>query len=96
MGNSKSIVFVIALAICLPVPTQAGVKQLPGNVRMAQADVNIAPRQAADIVRRATKGQVLSVNLMRKGNPVYRVKVLLSGGRVRTFVVDARTGQLLN
>lgn len=77
-------------------PTQVSAKQLLADVRIAQADVNITRGQAAEIVRRATGGEVLSAKLAGKGKPVYRVKVLQSGGRVRTFLVDAKTGQILN
>jgi len=94
--NSKSLVFVIVLAVLLAGPVQVGARQSKGDIRTAQADVGIGPDQAAAIARSKTKGQVLSVNLARTGNPVYRVKVLMSGGRVRTVIVDAKTGRLLN
>jgi uncharacterized membrane protein YkoI len=94
--NSKSIVFIAALVVLLLGPAAASAKQPAVDVRIAQADVNIAPRQAASIARGATNGRVLSVKLSRSGNPFYRVKVLLAGGRVRTVLVDATTGQLLN
>jgi uncharacterized membrane protein YkoI len=51
---------------------------------------------AAAKVRAHTGGRVLGVRAAdRNGRPAYQVKVLLSGGRVRAFWVDARTGQLL-
>jgi len=48
---------------------------------------------AARIVERRTGGKVLSVNRQeKKGRVVYRVKVLLPEGRVRTMTVDGETG----
>lgn len=50
---------------------------------------------AARIVERKTGGKVLSVDRQeRKGRIMYRVKVLLPEGRVRTVMVDAETGQM--
>lgn len=47
--------------------------------------------QAAARAQQATGGRVLGV---RGGDPVYRVKVLLPGGRVREVVVDPRSGDV--
>lgn len=48
---------------------------------------------AARIVERRTGGKVLSVHRQeKKGKTVYRVKVLLPEGRIRTLTVDAETG----
>ena len=49
--------------------------------------------RAARIAAAATGGRVLGLGLDRGGRR-YRVKVLLDGGRVRTVVVDARTGAI--
>ena len=52
--------------------------------------------QAAALVRGATGGRILDVRLDATARPpVYLVKVLLEGGRVRVYRVDAGTGQLL-
>ena len=64
-----------------------------GGYHLAARGGDIGQDAAAAKVRQATGGRVLSV---RKGKGVYRVKVLLTGGRVRTVSVDSRTGQLLN
>lgn len=50
---------------------------------------------AARIVERNTGGKVLGIQRQeKKGKTVYRVKVLLPEGRVRTVTVDAETGQM--
>ena len=58
---------------------------------LAQVDSNGAARA----VERATGGRVLSVNREdRNGRVVYRVKVLLPGGRIRVVTVDGETGSV--
>jgi uncharacterized membrane protein YkoI len=52
--------------------------------------------EAASIVRSQTGGRVLSVRPASRGKAsVYRVKVLLPGGRVRYYEVDRRSGRIL-
>jgi uncharacterized membrane protein YkoI len=52
--------------------------------------------EAVALVRERSGGRILGV---RRDNdarpPVYRVKVLLEGGRVRVYRVDASTGRIL-
>ncbi len=80
-------------------PARAG----PGPGRDAalevreSAAVGISLRQAVRKVRRLTGGRVLSAGMGEVGgNPVYRIKVLMPGGRVRVVLVDARTGEILD
>jgi uncharacterized membrane protein YkoI len=62
---------------------------------LAQAG-DIGPAAAAAAARRATGGTVLGVQGGQSGGRViYRVKVLLPGGRVRTLSVDGASGQVL-
>ncbi len=57
---------------------------------------HVSPAQAADLVRRSTGGQVMSVNSHQTENGmVYRVKVLNSG-RMKIVRVDGQTGQIVN
>ena len=57
----------------------------------------IGPERAAAIVQAKVEGKVLSVSSgTRNGKPVYRVKVLLTGGRVKVIPVSALDGQLLD
>ncbi len=56
----------------------------------------ITPAQAAELVRRSTGGQVMSVNSQQTGSGVvYGVKVLNSG-RMKVVRVDGQTGQIIN
>ncbi len=75
----------------------------PGNNMIDSDSINsaplppkITPAQAADLVRRSTGGQVMSINSQQTENGVvYGVKVLNSG-RMRVVRVDGQTGQILN
>ena len=61
--------------------------------RVQAGDVGAAAAAAA--ARNATGGQVLGVSGRRDGaRVVYRVKVLLPGGRVRTVIVDGASGRV--
>ena len=56
---------------------------------------SISRDQAAETARSATGGRVLSVEAeQRRGRLIYRVKLLLKGGRVRVVNVDGQTGEL--
>ena len=75
----------------------------PGNSMIDSSSINndvqppkITPAQAADLVRRSTGGQVMSVNSQRtETGIVYGVKVLNSG-RMKVVHVDGQTGQIVN
>ncbi|MCC7121712.1 MAG: hypothetical protein IT493_09165 [Gammaproteobacteria bacterium] len=55
----------------------------------------IGPDQAAAIARAQTGGRVLDVQRLPKGGTsAFAVRLLLDAGRVRTVVVDGRSGQL--
>jgi uncharacterized membrane protein YkoI len=87
----------LSIALCsASVNAEAGAHRrhvAQANPGSAQAQLISADRAAA-IARRATGGRVLSVNLSRGAQPVYRVKILMDSRRVRTVTVDARTGNL--
>ncbi len=75
-----------------PVPGRGA----PPEVRELAA-AGISLQQAVRKVRRRTGGRVLSAGVSKvDGNPVYRIKVLMPGGRVRVVLVDARTGEILD
>ena len=60
-------------------------------LQLAQMDAGSAAR----LVQSRTGGRVLSVDRAEKnGRVMYRVKVLLPEGRVRTVTVDADSGQM--
>lgn len=59
---------------------------------LAQSSPAVSPDAAAQAVRAVSGGRILDVRL--EGS-VYRVKVLLDGGRVRIYRVDAATGRVI-
>ncbi len=61
----------------------------------APAEARLGPEAAAAIARERTGGRVLRVRPRRPGAEAYRVRVLLPDGRVRTVVVDGRTGEVI-
>ena len=62
----------------------------------ARAATNLVLVQATAGTSAASGGRILSVRLDEKARPaVYHVKVLLDGGRVRVYLVDASSGQIL-
>lgn len=64
---------------------------LCGDMAWAQA---ISADRAAAIAAGQTGGRVLNVRGMQRGGRfIYYVKVLVSGGRVRTVLIDGQTGQ---
>lgn len=68
-----------------------------GAHQLIEWQQSIGPEKAANIVQANVEGKVLSVSSGRQnGRPVYRVKVLLSGGRVKVMQVSASDGQLLD
>ncbi len=97
--GSIGLVWTLAMALlAAPVADAAaatGVPDSPFGLSLAQAGAPIGPDQAAGIVRSALGGRVLSVHTTsRRGRPVYLVKILLAGGRVRVILVDAESGQM--
>ena len=86
---------VVALAAQDPLWRSPTAEGLPGS-QLVQANPAIGADQAAALARDATGGEVLGVRTVRRdGKPLYQVKVLLPGGRVRVVPIDAQTGRLL-
>lgn len=92
--SRRGILLLLALLLMVVAPLHAK----PLHNRDAAAPLLLAQVDgagAARIVERSTGGKVLSVDRQeRKGRIVYRVKVLLPEGRVRTVMVDAETGRM--
>ena len=62
-----------------------------------QSAQDIGPDAAAAVVQANLQGKVLSVSSgSYNGRSVYRVKVLLSGGRVKVLQVLASNGRILD
>ncbi len=68
----------------------------PNGHRTESSQAIISKGQAIAAVKGELRGKVLSVHLIPSdGPPVYRVKILLSKGRVRTVFVDGITAQVI-
>lgn len=67
-----------------------------GPMQLAQAQQNgISKSQAADIAKAAYGGKVLKVEeTSQGGQKVYRVKLLLSEGRIKIVTVNGRSGNV--
>lgn len=93
-----AIAVVIAM-VCTCVAVPAGAAQAPSashTLMLAQAAAAMSADEAAALVRATSGGRILGVRRANgPGGPVYHVKVLLDKGRVRVYVVDASSGQIL-
>lgn len=92
--GKQEILLLLALLLMVVTPAHAQPRDQQGviaPIMLAEVDSSGAAR----IVERRTGGKVLSVHRQeKKGRVVYRVKVLLPEGRVRTVSVNAETGQM--
>jgi uncharacterized membrane protein YkoI len=95
--RAGALVMVAVLCIGLAAPdavVRAAVTRHP--LSLAQGGLAISPDEAAALVRQSSGGRILGVRRIATARgPAYRVKVLLDGGRVRVFVVDAGSGEIL-
>jgi len=63
---------------------------------LVQAAPSMSAEEAAALVRASSGGRILGVRRVNSASGLaYHVKVLLDGGRVRVYVVDAGSGQIL-
>ncbi len=86
----RSLLLVPLLVLAFAVPVAAG-GQGHGQGQNPAMSGGVTAEQAAAIVRRAYDGRVVSVKPEGSGGQtVYKVRVLLDGGRVKTVQVDAR------
>lgn len=80
----------------------SGASLMFGDVSGWSATVHAQPAPvsldaAATMVRRISGGRVVGADSMDdNGKLVYRIKVLLPEGRVRVYLVDPNTGQVLD
>lgn len=85
----------VSLAM-LPAVTWALPKQGRAPMQYAQAETRTDKSRAADIARAAHGGKVLKVEeVNNNGQVIFRVKLLLDGGRVRIVTVDGRSGRVI-
>lgn len=94
--------FLLSLAV-MPVFSWAAPKHMRESMPYAQGPMQYAQGQgrtdkskAADIARSAHGGRVLTVEEVNSdGKTIYRVKLLLDGGRIKIVTVDGNSGRII-
>ena len=72
-----------------------GLSQMQIQPQLLYVQNDVGPKTAANVVRQATGGRVLSVNRVNTNSgPAYKVKVLFKNGRMRVILVDAASGSV--
>jgi uncharacterized membrane protein YkoI len=69
---------------------------LVGTLRLAQAEDVKPLAQILQTIGERFPGHALDAELVREGEPRYRVKWLGEDGKVREITSDARSGQILD
>ena len=95
--RSDTVIFTVLIGVFAVVPAfDASARAVASPLLLAQAAPSVSADQAAALVRAQSGGRILDLRLENRARPpVYRVKVLLDGGRVRVYRVDASTGKIL-
>jgi uncharacterized membrane protein YkoI len=87
--------FTVLIGVLAAAPA-FGASALANPLLLAQATPSVSADEAVALVRAQSGGRILNLRLENRAGPaVYRVKVLLEGGRVRVYRVDASTGKIL-
>jgi uncharacterized membrane protein YkoI len=93
---STLVLAILIAVLAAPYAPAAGPQAATGRLLLAQSSPAVSADQAAELVRARSGGRILGVRLESgERGPVYRVKVLLDGGRVRIYRVDANDGRIL-
>jgi uncharacterized membrane protein YkoI len=80
----------------LPAVTWALPKNVRSPMQYAQGENRTDKSRAADIARAAHGGKVLKVDEVNSnGQVVFRVKLLLDGGRIKIVTVDGNSGRVI-
>ncbi len=92
-----AVLFTILIGVFAAVPAfDASARAAADPLLLVQATPSVSADQAAALVRAQSGGRILDLRLESGARgPVYRVKVLLDGGRVRVYRVDASSGRIL-
>ncbi len=92
-----AVIFTVLIGVFAAVPAfDASARAVADPLLLAQATPSVSADEAAALVRAQSGGRILDLRLESRARPpVYRVKVLLDGGRVRVYRVDASTGKIL-
>lgn len=87
--------FLLSLAV-MPVFSWAAPKHMREPMQYAQGQGRTDKSKAADIARSAHGGRVLTVEEVNSdGKTIYRVKLLLDGGRIKIVTVDGNSGRII-
>jgi len=91
LGTLCALALSLMFSVVSPAVTIASQNDAP--IQIAQNGSTVSAAEAAARIKKKTGGQVLSVTTVstEAGN-VHRVKILLSGGRVKVFRVKATGG----
>jgi uncharacterized membrane protein YkoI len=94
MSFFYKIIFFILLSVSL----SAFARQLPDDIEPGSSANDISlpldKHSAAELVRVETHGKVLSVDtLERKGEKIFKVKVLHRNGKVKNYLINANTAR---
>ncbi len=90
------VIFVLASLVAgsLELPRRAAASA--PMLQLAQADDVKPLAQVLDTIGKTFPGRALDAELVKEGNPTYRVKWLGDDGKVREITSDARNGKILD
>jgi uncharacterized membrane protein YkoI len=91
------VIFVLASLVAgnLELPRAAASEPRPWLL-LAQADDVKPLAQVLDTIGKTFPGRALDAELVKEGNPTYRVKWLGDDGKVREITSDAKNGKILD
>ena len=96
MTKPKITLAMTLLLTLLTTVSSLPVSASPGPTRHLAACQTITPAKAGQIAGKKYGGKVIDVRTVKgAGGVIYRVKLLLSSGRIITVNVDAQNGRLL-
>lgn len=96
-GRVIGLILAFALALPTPLPSNADEQRDHDRARRALEAGEILPlRTVLEMIARDTPGQVMEVELERKGERwVYEIKLLRTGGSLVKLKVDASDGAII-
>jgi len=95
-GRLRNTKFAILIAISTSMAMLV-LNDIHGSATVYAQQAPISLDAAATMVRRLSGGRIVGADAMDdNGKVVYRIKVLLPEGRVRVYLVDPNTGQVLD
>lgn len=80
----------------LELPGTAAAREPGPMLQLAQADDVKPLAQILDTIAKKFPGRALDAELVKQGNPTYRVKWLGEDGKVREVTSDAKNGEILD